>query len=256
VIATVAGEAEGGRLAGAGGDRRPRRLPAHRRRRERRLHPAGHHRCGDGRRRLGEERYGITPAQYVDYAALRGDNSDNLPGVPGVGEKTAAKLISSYGNLEGIYDHLDEQTPKLRENLEANRDQVFLNRKLMTTGARPRSGRRAGGVGAGGVGQVEGPGPLHQPGVPLVVGGPARGAAGGGREAEVLETEGGWRPTPTWRGGGRSMRSSVTGTTRVGRRVWRCGSTGAVLIPATGSTAARTGWRIRTSRRCSTTASG
>lgn len=78
------------------------------------------------------ERYGITPAQYVDYAALRGDTSDNLPGVPGVGEKTAAKLISSYGNLEGIYDHLDEQTPKLRENLDANRDQVFLNRKLMT----------------------------------------------------------------------------------------------------------------------------
>ena len=77
------------------------------------------------------ERYGITPAQYVEYAALRGDNSDNLPGVPGVGEKTAAKLISSYGGLEGIYEHLDEQTPKLRENLEANRDQVFLNRRLM-----------------------------------------------------------------------------------------------------------------------------
>ncbi|MFP5332328.1 MAG: DNA polymerase I [Acidimicrobiia bacterium] len=77
------------------------------------------------------ERYGITPSQYVSYAALRGDNSDNLPGVPGVGEKTAAKLISSYGSLEGIYEHLDEQTPKLRENLEAYRDQVFLNRKLM-----------------------------------------------------------------------------------------------------------------------------
>jgi DNA polymerase I len=79
-----------------------------------------------------EERYGITPAQYVEYAALRGDTSDNLPGVPGVGEKTAAKLIASYGGLEGIYDHLDEQTPKLRENLEANREQVFLNRTLMT----------------------------------------------------------------------------------------------------------------------------
>ena len=77
------------------------------------------------------ERYGITPDQYVEYAALRGDTSDNLPGVPGVGEKTAAKLISSYGSLEGIYDHLDEQTPKLRENLETNRDQVFLNRRLM-----------------------------------------------------------------------------------------------------------------------------
>ncbi|MEX1005899.1 MAG: DNA polymerase I [Acidimicrobiia bacterium] len=77
------------------------------------------------------ERYGITPAQYVDYAALRGDTSDNLPGVPGVGEKTAARLISSYGHLEGVYDHLDEQTPKLRENLDANREQVFLNRRLM-----------------------------------------------------------------------------------------------------------------------------
>ncbi len=78
-----------------------------------------------------EERYGIRPDQYVEYAALRGDTSDNLPGVAGVGEKTAAKLIASYGSLEGIYDHLDEQTPKLRENLAAAHDQVFLNRRLM-----------------------------------------------------------------------------------------------------------------------------
>ncbi|MFH1103513.1 MAG: DNA polymerase I [Actinomycetota bacterium] len=77
-----------------------------------------------------EERYGVTPAQYSDYAALRGDSSDNLPGVPGVGEKTAAKLIAGYGNLEGLYDHLEEQTPKLRENLTASRQQVFLNRDL------------------------------------------------------------------------------------------------------------------------------
>jgi DNA polymerase I len=49
------------------------------------------------------EKYGITPAQYVEYAALRGDNSDNLPGVPGVGEKTAAKLISEYGNIDGVF---------------------------------------------------------------------------------------------------------------------------------------------------------
>ncbi|HUG75392.1 MAG TPA: 5'-3' exonuclease H3TH domain-containing protein, partial [Acidimicrobiia bacterium] len=77
-----------------------------------------------------QDRYGVTPAQYVDYAALRGDASDNLPGVPGVGEKTASRLISSYGSLEGIYEHLDEQTPKLRENLEASRDQAFLNREL------------------------------------------------------------------------------------------------------------------------------
>jgi DNA polymerase I len=77
-----------------------------------------------------EERYGVSPAQYADYAALRGDSSDNLPGVPGVGEKTASKLIASYGSLEGIYENLAEQTPRLRENLEANRDQVFLNREL------------------------------------------------------------------------------------------------------------------------------
>lgn len=78
-----------------------------------------------------EDKYGVRPDQYNDYAALRGDNSDNLPGVPGVGEKTAARLITGYGSIEGIYDHLDEQTPKLRENLAAARDQVFLNRKLM-----------------------------------------------------------------------------------------------------------------------------
>lgn len=77
------------------------------------------------------EKYGITPAQYVQYAALRGDNSDNLPGVPGVGEKTAARLISEYGSIEGIYEAIADQTPKLRENLAAHRDQVFLNRRLM-----------------------------------------------------------------------------------------------------------------------------
>jgi DNA polymerase-1 len=77
-----------------------------------------------------EERYGIRPEQYVDYAALRGDSSDNLPGVPGVGEKTATKLIAGYGDLEGVYEHLDEQTPKLRENLAAAEEQVFLNRRL------------------------------------------------------------------------------------------------------------------------------
>ncbi len=77
-----------------------------------------------------QERYGILPSQYVDYAALRGDPSDNLPGVPGVGEKTAGKLISGYGSIEGIYEHIEDHSPKLRENLEASKDQVFLNRTL------------------------------------------------------------------------------------------------------------------------------
>jgi DNA polymerase-1 len=66
------------------------------------------------------ERTGVPPSQYVLLAALRGDPSDNLPGIPGVGEKTAAKLLTKYGDLDGIYAHLDELTPKLRENLAAN----------------------------------------------------------------------------------------------------------------------------------------
>ncbi len=79
-----------------------------------------------------EERYGISPDQYVDYAALRGDTSDNLPGVPGVGEKTASRLVADHGTLDAIYASLDELTPKLRENLSASREQVFLNKDLMT----------------------------------------------------------------------------------------------------------------------------
>ncbi len=78
-----------------------------------------------------ENRYGIRPDQYVEYAAMRGDNSDNLPGVTGVGEKTAAKLIGNYGSLESVYEAIADQTPKLRENLAAAREQVFLNRTLM-----------------------------------------------------------------------------------------------------------------------------
>lgn len=79
-----------------------------------------------------EGKYGIRPEQYVEYAAMRGDSSDNLPGIPGVGEKTAAKLLLKYGSLEAIFDHTDEQTPKLKENMAASREQVFLNRDLMT----------------------------------------------------------------------------------------------------------------------------
>jgi DNA polymerase-1 len=76
------------------------------------------------------ERCGVTPAQYVDYAALRGDTSDNLPGVPGIGEKTAAKLIATYGNLEGIFEHLDELPPKQRQNLGEMQERVLKNREM------------------------------------------------------------------------------------------------------------------------------
>lgn len=78
------------------------------------------------------ERYGIRPDQYVEYAALRGDTSDNLPGVPGVGEKTASKLVADYGTLDILFEHLGDQTPRLRQNLAEHREQVLLNRKLMT----------------------------------------------------------------------------------------------------------------------------
>ena len=72
-------------------------------------------------------RTGVTPRQYAEFAALRGDPSDNLPGVPGVGEKTAAKLVNAYGGIDGIFAHLDELTPKLRESLSSGEAVVRSN---------------------------------------------------------------------------------------------------------------------------------
>lgn len=77
-----------------------------------------------------EERYGIGPDAYPQYAALRGDSSDNLPGVPGVGEKTATRLLQEHGSLDGIFQHLDQASPKLAESLAQHRDQVYLNLQL------------------------------------------------------------------------------------------------------------------------------
>ena len=74
-----------------------------------------------------KERTGVTPTMYPQYAALRGDPSDNLPGVPGVGEKTAAKLLNDYGDLDGVFANLEKCTPKLRENLGAHEARVRLN---------------------------------------------------------------------------------------------------------------------------------
>ncbi|HTW99315.1 MAG TPA: DNA polymerase I [Acidimicrobiales bacterium] len=76
------------------------------------------------------ERTGVTPEKYPLLAALRGDTSDNLPGVPGVGDKTAAKLVNDYGDVEGIYANLAKCTPKLRESLAANEAQVRQNLRL------------------------------------------------------------------------------------------------------------------------------
>ncbi|MBA3349601.1 MAG: DNA polymerase I [Actinobacteria bacterium] len=79
-----------------------------------------------------KERYGVPPAKYVDLKALEGDTSDNLPGVPGVGTKTAAKLVQKYGSAEEVVAHAAEQTPKLAANLAAHADQVAINKKLST----------------------------------------------------------------------------------------------------------------------------
>lgn len=78
-----------------------------------------------------KERTGVTPELYPQYAAMRGDPSDNLPGVPGVGEKTAAKLLNEYGSLDGIFANLDKLTPKLRENLAAAQDAVRANAEVI-----------------------------------------------------------------------------------------------------------------------------
>ena len=76
------------------------------------------------------QRYGLSPEQLPDWKALVGDTSDNIPGVPGIGNKTASKLISTYGDLEGLYRHLEDIKGKTREALEEHHDQVFQSRDL------------------------------------------------------------------------------------------------------------------------------
>lgn len=79
------------------------------------------------------EKYGITPPQIIDMKGLMGDSSDNIPGVPGVGEKTALKLLKQYETMEGVYEHLDHITAKkLNENLTTYRDQAFMSKQLAT----------------------------------------------------------------------------------------------------------------------------
>ena len=76
------------------------------------------------------DKYGLTPAQYPDFAALRGDPSDNLPGIPGVGEKTATKWIAEYGSLQALVDNVDTVRGKVGDALRANLSHVVLNREL------------------------------------------------------------------------------------------------------------------------------
>ena len=78
------------------------------------------------------EKYGISPTQFVDVKALMGDSSDNIPGVPGIGEKTALKLISEYGSLDNIYESIDAagHTPSLYKKLTEGRESAYLSRTL------------------------------------------------------------------------------------------------------------------------------
>lgn len=75
---------------------------------------------------------GYTPAQVIDMKALMGDSSDNIPGVLGIGEKTARSLVQCFGNLDGVYAHLDEMTPSTYKKLETGRESAYLSRALAT----------------------------------------------------------------------------------------------------------------------------
>jgi DNA polymerase-1 len=80
-----------------------------------------------------EERFGLPPASTVDLLALMGDTSDNIPGVKGIGEKTAIKLLTEFGSLDAIYERLDEVMPEhVREKLKAGRESAYLSRQLVT----------------------------------------------------------------------------------------------------------------------------
>ena len=78
------------------------------------------------------DRYGVTPAQVPDFLGLKGDPSDNIPGVPGIGEKTAAKLLQEWGNLDGIYENADSLKGKMGENIRNNRQSAYDSRTVAT----------------------------------------------------------------------------------------------------------------------------
>lgn len=79
-----------------------------------------------------KEEFGITPEQFRDYKTLRGDTSDNIPGVRGIGEVTARELLQSYGTVENMYVHLDEISPSIRKKLDEGRESAEMSKKLVT----------------------------------------------------------------------------------------------------------------------------
>lgn len=82
-----------------------------------------------------KEEYNVYPNQILDFLSLTGDDADNVPGVKGIGDKTAAKLLEQYLTLEGVYRHLDSLKGKLKENLESDKENAFFSKKLITLSA-------------------------------------------------------------------------------------------------------------------------
>ena len=161
-----------------------------------------------------QERYGLRPDQMLDYKALKGDTSDNLPGVPGVGEKTAVALLQQFGTLDAMYERLDEVKGKLRERLDEHRAEAFMSREVgrivtdLPAHARPR-------VGADRAVRPARPGPAL-PGARVPV--PDRPAAAHDRQSR--------RP-----GGRRRRRApAVARSPRRDRMRWRAAA-GAVAVP-------------------------
>lgn len=78
------------------------------------------------------EKYGVRTDQFIDYLALMGDSSDNIPGVPGIGPKSACTLLQKYDSIDGIYEHIDELKGKQKENLENNKDAAYVSQIAAT----------------------------------------------------------------------------------------------------------------------------
>jgi len=85
-----------------------------------------------------KEHYGVSPDRIVDYLSLTGDSSDNIPGVPGIGEKTAKKLIDQYGSLDDLVNHLDELPEKIRKKFEENTESLRISKQLIDLAGAPR----------------------------------------------------------------------------------------------------------------------
>src|SRR5690349_4996601 len=79
-----------------------------------------------------EARYGIRPDQIPDFIGLKGDTSDNIPGIPGIGDKTAGQLIAQYGSLEGVLEHVDELSPARAKNIREHAEQALASKELAT----------------------------------------------------------------------------------------------------------------------------